>query len=291
VYKRQLPVSAAKQINETVSLANARKNERGEGYFWDNINDTLTLNGLNIDTTDDYGLKLPDNATVVLVGNNKITASKVALLTTGTTIFKGSGTLTLTAGETGIMLADPSTLGKVSFLSGTYKISTPGDGISSDKVKLYISGGEFEINSGGYAIKAPSVELNNTKLTAKGAVYSADPLVINNAAVEITANRDEDALQTGKEFRLSNIKLVAGPDAASATEAEGAEYRGGAFVKTAATLKMRAYSIVFGGKVPAWVDYVAFGVAGLGVAATIAVPLLLKRRRYLKRLEQLNQTK
>ena len=286
-----VPASAAERITETVSLANARKNERGPGYFWDNINDTLTLNGLNIETDDEYGLKLPDNATVILVGDNKITASKVALLTTGTTIFKGNGTLTLTAGEAGIMLADPTTLGKVSFLSGRYKINSRGDGIYSDKVRLYIAGGEFDISSDGYAIKGPTVEINDAKVKAKGAIYSFEPLVINNAELEATSISSDDALQTGKEFRFSNIKLYAGANSGSAAEVPDRAYSGGAFVKTTPTYVERKYSVVFGGNVPAWVDYVVFLGAGAGIAATIAVPLLIKRKKYLKRLEQLKAAK
>lgn len=280
-----------KQISETVSLANVRKNERGEGYFWDNINDTLTLSGLNIETNDDYGLKLPDNATVVLVGDNKISAAKVALLTTGNTTFKGNGTLTLVAGDAGMMLADATNIGKVAFLSGTYKISSTGIGITSDKVRLNISGGDFEISGGEYAIKSYSLELNNTSLTAKGALYSAEPLIVNNSTLEITANPGEDALQTGKEFRFTNINLTVGSDASTAAASSENNYTGGAYVKTVSTLQKRAYSAVFGGEVPAWVDYLLFVGAGLGVAAVIAVPLLIKRRKYQRRLQELNAVK
>ena len=85
-----LPVSAAKQINETISLANARKNRKRRRLFWDNINDTLTLNGLNIDTTDDYGLKLPDNATHGARRQQQDNRVQVALLTTGTTILRAA---------------------------------------------------------------------------------------------------------------------------------------------------------------------------------------------------------
>jgi hypothetical protein len=279
----------AEQITQTVSLANARKNQSGPGYFWDNINDTLTLNGLNIDTGDDYGLKLPDNATVVLVGNNRITASKVALLTTGTTIFKGSGTLTLTAGETGIVLADPTNLGKVSFLSGSYKINATGDGIYSDKVRLYIAGGDFEINCGGYAIRSLQAEINDASVTANGAVYSSEPMVINNAALELTA-ASGDALQTDKELRISNVKMTAGADAGSASEVTDGVYTGGAYVKTEPTFVRVSYSTLFGGEVPAWVDYVVFAAAATGLAAVIAVPLIMHRRRYHKRLENLKKT-
>jgi hypothetical protein len=283
------PVAAAEQINETVSLANARKNQSGPGYFWDNINDTLTLNGLNINTTDDYGLKIPDNATVVLVGNNKITAAKVALLTTGTTIFKGNGTLTLTSGETGIVLADATNLGKVSFLSGSYRINATGDGIYSEKVRLYISGGNFEINCGGNAINSLQAEISNSAVIASGPVFSSEPMLINNAELELTASSG-DALQSDKELRISNVKMLAGADAGSAAEVADGAYAGGAYVKTEPTLVRVSYSTLFGGEVPAWVDYIVFAAAALGLAALIAVPLILHRRRYIKRMENLKKT-
>ena len=278
----------AEMITETVSLANVKKNQSGEGYYWDNINDTLTLNGLDIDTDDEYGMKLPDNAVVVLIGTNTISASKAALVTTGNTIFKGSGTLTLVSDDTGILLTDPTELGKVSILSGSYKISVGGTGISSEKVRLYISGGTVDIDchtEGAYAIKSRVLELNNTALTANGALYSSDPMVINNAALEISASGD--ALETDTEFRISNVVFSAGDTADSLTAASDNAYTGGRYVSSSPTYVEEQYSKVFGDDVPAYVDYLVFAAAAVALTAVIALPLILHRRKYLRRLEQL----
>ena len=90
-----LPVSAAGKIDSTVNIAAATKNQTGEGYYWHNPSSTLTLSGLNIETSDAYGLKLKANSTVILEGDNYISASKAALYCAGTVVIKGSGTLTL----------------------------------------------------------------------------------------------------------------------------------------------------------------------------------------------------
>jgi len=54
-----VPASANNPITTTVNIATANKNMRGDGYDWANRYDILTLNGLNIDTEDPYGLRLP----------------------------------------------------------------------------------------------------------------------------------------------------------------------------------------------------------------------------------------
>jgi|GEM_PF-536156 hypothetical protein len=283
----------AETITETVTLANVKKNQTGEGYYWDNINDVLTLNGLNIDTEDDFGLKLPDNATVVLVGSNSISASKAALVTTGNTIFKGSGSLTVISDGVGIMLTDATELGKVSFLSGSYKISAGSDGISSEKVKLYISGGTMNITlaqGGSYAIKSRLVELNNSNITANGAIYSVDRMVINNVTLNLSV-ASGDALLTDAEFRVSNVVLKSGNSADSLTTSSDSSYSGGGYVMTTPTYVEQKYSTVFGGTVPAWVDYIVFAGAAIGLTAVIALPLIIHRRKYLRRLEQLKSAK
>lgn len=75
-----LNVSAAKTLTEGVSILNPRQNMRGEGYFWDNPKDTLTLSDLRIDTEDEYGLKITDGATIILKGDNRIKADKSCAL-------------------------------------------------------------------------------------------------------------------------------------------------------------------------------------------------------------------
>lgn len=55
-------------IKETLDLTRPQKNISGEGYYWNNRENTLELNGINIDTDDEYGIKLIDGATVKLFG-------------------------------------------------------------------------------------------------------------------------------------------------------------------------------------------------------------------------------
>lgn len=47
-------------IRETLDLTRPQKNISGEGYYWDNRENTLELNGVNVSTDDEYGIKLID---------------------------------------------------------------------------------------------------------------------------------------------------------------------------------------------------------------------------------------
>ena len=78
----------------------------------------LDLNGLYLDTTNDYGLRLPKDCTVNITGTNYIKASKYALSCAGTVVFKGSGKLILDAGEAGIFIYTEVGTDKVRLLEG-----------------------------------------------------------------------------------------------------------------------------------------------------------------------------
>ena len=66
VYEAEAVVTITKSVN----LTNPRMNMSGAGYAWMNLDKTLTLDGLYIDTSDEYGMRIPDGATVILKGNN-----------------------------------------------------------------------------------------------------------------------------------------------------------------------------------------------------------------------------
>ena len=125
-------VSAAEVVTSTVNIATANKNKRGPGYDWQNRFDILTLNGLNIDTEDNYGLRLPKNCTVVLEGTNVIKAAKYGVSCSGTVVFKGSGKLIVEAGEIGFYLISQDNTQKIRLVDGKYEIKAGTYGIYSD---------------------------------------------------------------------------------------------------------------------------------------------------------------
>ena len=84
-------MTEAKTITETLNLVNVTQNERGDGYQWANRYDILTLDGLRLETENDFGLRLPKSCTVVLKGTNYIKAGKYALTCSGNVSFKGNG--------------------------------------------------------------------------------------------------------------------------------------------------------------------------------------------------------
>ena len=125
-----------KVISETLNLVYVRKNEAGPGYSWANRTDTFTMTNMCIDTTDEYGLRLPDGATVVLEGNNIIRANYCALSTEGTITFTGSGTLTLYSNNYGIIATNADMNKKVTFFDGKVKIESAGDGIYTENMMV-----------------------------------------------------------------------------------------------------------------------------------------------------------
>ena len=84
-----LPVSAKSVHKSTINFIGINRNQSGSGYNWDNYHNVLTLDGLNIKTTDDYGLKIQDGSTVVLKGDNYIEAKKAAIYIEAKVVFKG----------------------------------------------------------------------------------------------------------------------------------------------------------------------------------------------------------
>ena len=57
--------------NQTLDIAAAKKDVSGPGYQWQNRYDILTLTNITIDTNDTYGLKIPENATIILKGKKR----------------------------------------------------------------------------------------------------------------------------------------------------------------------------------------------------------------------------
>lgn len=270
-----LPVSASGTIQTTVNIATANKNMRGEGYDWANRYDVLTLKGLNIDTEDPYGLRLPKNCTVVLEGKNTIKASKYGISCSGTVVFKGSGSLTIEAGEIGIYLIAQDSTQKVRLIDGKYEITAGTYGIYSEAADFSFTGKSMNVNvtgDGGHAIMGRAVNLLGGTFTANAPVESTHQLLVDG--IDISVEGGSVPAFASKNLTVKNLDT---------------EYNGESSVNAKSTKKFTGTSIIFGENVGAAVDYVILAVFAAGIAAAIVLPALRRKKKAKELYERLEK--
>lgn len=279
-----LPITADDPvtITTTLNIAQANKNQRGHGYEWHNRTDVLDLNGLYLDTTNDYGLRLPKDCTVNITGTNYIKASKYALSCAGTVVFKGSGKLILDAGEAGIFIYTEVGTDKVRLLEGEYEIHSAKYGVLSTAADFSFVDGKMTItvdDADGAAVSGRIVNLLGGTFTANNAVEASHMLTVKGINLDVNANR---AAFSSKNLTVSDIALTA--DGASI-----AEYAGQFSVKGTSTLKRVRTSVIFGENVNGAIDYVCLVVLLCGIAAAVIVPILRHKKKVQKLLERLEK--
>ncbi len=265
-------------ITETVNIAQANKNMEGHGYYWANRYDILTLDGVHIDTTSDYGLRLPKNCTVELNGDNYIKAGKYALSCAGTVIFKGNGSLTLEAGEIGLYLYAEDGTQKIRLLDGKYTIKAGTYGVYSIASDFSFVDGSMDItvdNPEGAAISGRIVNLLGGNFKANNAVESSHMLVVDGINLDITAPR---AALASKNLTIEDVAF-----------STGADYAGENQISGTSTARKSRPSIIFGENVPGFVDYLCLAVAIAGIAAAIAGPMILHKKKAKALLERLEK--
>ncbi len=271
-------------ITETVNIAQANKNMEGHGYSWQNRYDILTLDGVYIDTTADYGLRLPKNCTVILKGDNYIKASRYAMSAAGTVTFKGSGSLTLEAGEIGFYIYAEDGTQKVRLLDGSYEIHAGDYGVFSNAADFSFVNGTMQVstdNEDGAAVSGRIVNLLGGSFTANNAVTASHILNVEGVNLDITAQKP--AL-SGKNLTIKDIALTSAGTAID-------EYADQMQLAGKSTAKRVRPSVIFGENVNGVVDYVCLVVAILGIAALVIVPVLRKKKKsaeLLARLEKEN---
>ena len=270
-------IFAGSTVTECVSLLQVKKNLHGNGYEWDNPNDTLTLTNLDLRTEDDYGFKICDGATVILEGNNYIEASKAALYIDGDVVFRGSGTLTLVGGDYGILCNSASTSKKLTITAGTYQVRGGKGGIKSDFVKVHLTGGKFTIHGGsGYAVDAREFQTGgNVTIDATGSFYSSYRMILEAANLQIVS--EEAAIIAPKTLSIASMKLRAGDDLKSLSSV--VEYSGQKALVTSSTYDEGLKSLLFGDSVSFAVDVLVLVGVLLLLTATIVLPILIRRKR------------
>lgn len=267
-------------ITTTLNIAQANKNQRGHGYEWHNRTDVLDLNGLYLDTTNDYGLRLPKDCTVNLSGTNYIKAAKYALSCAGTVVFKGSGKLILDAGEAGIFIYTEVGTEKVRLLEGEYEIHSAKYGVLSTAADFSFVNGKMTIavdNADGAAISGRIVNLLGGTFTANNAVEASHMLTVKGIHLDVSANR---AAFSANNLTVSDIALTADGTSVS-------EYNGQSVVKGTSTLKRVRTSILFGERVNGAVDYVCLVVLLCAIAAAVIAPIVLHKKKVQKLIARL----
>lgn len=269
----------------TINLSNARQHLSGEGYYWDNREKVLTLDGFSLATSEDFGLKLPDNATVKLVGTNRISAGKYALSSTGSINFIGGGTLILESDGTGLYSYSNNPKHRVRISDGTLKISGGVQAVLSENAEFIITGGKLEAVGG---INCRTFSALGGDVYCDGALHATHHIKISCADVEVFSDGGA-ALSSDNLFTTEYIKMYCGNNADSLKETE--DYAGESYFTSVATSKGVRDSIIFGEGTPITVDYLLLGGAVVLTVASIAVPALMKRRRTRKMYETLEAEK
>ncbi len=275
-----IPVSAKSVHKSTINFVGINKNQSGSGYNWDNYHNVLTLDGLNIKTGDDYGLKIQDGSTVVLKGNNYIEAKKAAIFIEAKVVFKGSGTLTLVS-ETGIFCSSSDKTDSLSIIGGNYKITSSGVGIVSEFHRVSFSNCKVTVNtSNDVAIKAQTVTTGaKTVIKANGSISGKDKIQIESSSV--TINAKNAALISDKPVVFSGVTLKAGDSssALSVIDLKTASYNGEKSVKIISKYDGQKKSLFFGDDVPRYVDTIVMVLGIALVACAVVLPVLHNKKK------------
>lgn len=276
-----LPVSAKTVHKNCISLLDVQKSISGAGYEWDNFNKELTLNGLNIKTTDKYGLKIMDGATVIIKGDNYIEASVAAVFIEAKVLFKGNGTLTLVGGDNGIYCSSADRTDSLSIVGGTYKITSGKAGIVSDFHKIAISGCKITVNTqSGVAIDAQTLTTGaKTIIKANGSLIGHNKLQIESSS--ITVDTDTQALVSDNPIVFSKVTIKAGSSKNDLHKIDlnTSGYRSEKCVRISSLYNGTKKSLVFGGNAPIYVDVILLIAVIAALGCAVVLPVIYKKRK------------
>jgi hypothetical protein len=265
-------------------LSTVEQHEQGNGWKWNNFDNVLDLDNLKIETNDDFGLKLPENATINLKGKNYIKASYCAISCLTSATFQGSGSLTVISENYGIRCISLSSEDTVRFRSGKITVSAGAHGIFSENSTLIFSSDKMEITSTDYAIKGKTVKIPSGNLTATGKIHASENLIISGGSLFASANGS--ALTSGRKTEISGVKISVGNSSELLSPAES--YNGESYIKLVSTVSNAKKGILFGGRLPVFVDYIVFFLILIAAVSVVAVPIYVKYRKTQKLKENLN---
>ncbi len=265
--------------NSSVNLINVIKNESGAGYFWDNKYRTLTLTNLNIDTDDLYGLRLPDNATVILVGDNYIKASHAAIQCVGNTTFKGDGSLTLASDDMGLFINTTNNRKSVKIVSGNYNLNTGNSAICSEHIPLSIADCKINIQSNNKGIVGWNIAINNAAIKSDSPITATNDLLISDSDIDINAKSPALVSQKGR-IELNKMDISSNGGLID-------KYNNEFMISTSGNVEHYTKSVLFGSGVKIWVDYVlVIGIIVL-VSAIIFIKIYSQKIKDKKKREEI----
>ena len=272
----QIPVAASgSTITNCIDLPFKNDDDSGSGYSWDNLKCILTLDGINLDTTDVYGIKLPAGSKIKINGDNYIKAGSFAIFCLGDLTIEGKGSLTLSCAENGITCYTTYSTDKLTFVSGKITINDAKNGIYSENTPIIFSGANVTVNATNKSVFGKEIKFMAGSFTAQGQIYSKNSVSISNANLNVTAN--DGAIVSSRPVNFTDVDVSVGENASSLTSAQS--YNGEKAIKTVGTKKDTKNGFLFGGKLPAFVDYITIAVIALAASAVIVVPIIIKRKK------------
>lgn len=154
----------------------------GDGYAWDSVTNTLTLNNLCIDltgNTTDSAIKLPNNDTTVIInGSNKIIGGAA-----GIDFVSGSGTVTIKSNDTESRDKNSLIINSSTVAFGINNVNTP---FIWENITLITETAGFSKESPyGITFKNSDVSVITTSSSstynAGAAIYSRDSITVENS--------------------------------------------------------------------------------------------------------------
>ena len=269
----------AKKLSQGVTLLNPKQHVHGDGYQWDNLTDTLTLDGLNIDTKDEYGLKIPDGATVILKGDNYIRATKAALYIGGNVIIRGSGSLKLVGGDYGVFCNSVNNSHKLSITSGKITISSHKSGIFAEFSKVSLAGANVKIHSNGeYAVNVREFSTSaGSKLEADSTIFASYSMSIQATNLFVQSDKSALEVKSDKEINLANMSIKTGDSLSNLTQAD--KYSGEKAIASSSTFDDRTKSILFGENYSIAIDIIVLIFVLALLTSAIVVPPIIRKKR------------
>ena len=280
-------------IKETLDLTRPQKNISGEGYYWDNRENTLELNGINIDTDDEYGIKLIDGATVKLFGKNYITASEYALAGQGGFTIIGDGSLTRVTDGDAIYSYSTAMNKEIKIRSGDISVTAGRSGIRFDSGIVSIVGGNTDIavsdRSNGMGITGGTVQITGGSVFSNAPLSAAGTLRIIASEVRAEAEPGRAVLEYGKTLSLEKVDLQTGENSGSLSAA--VEYGGEGSILTASNAYRGGTSAILGEGFPKYADVILIVIAVILLIVIVGLPVFLhyrKTKMMIKKLEAEN---
>ncbi len=280
-------------IRETLDLTRPQKNISGEGYYWNNRENILELNGINVNTDDEYGIKLIDGATVKLFGQNYISASEYALAGQGGFIITGDGSLTIVTDGDGIYSYSTAMNKEIKIRSGDISITAGRSGIRFDSGVISIVGGNTDIavsnSSNGTGITGGTVQITGGSVFSNASVSATGTLRIIASDVRAETEPGRAVLYYGKSLLLEKVDLQTGESSDSLSNAEA--YDGESSIATVSNAYRGGTSAILGDGFPKYADIILIVLAIILLVVIAGLPVFLhfrKTKLMIKKLESEN---